>query len=327
MPTALLHNPDCELHDTGPYHPESPERLVAIIESIEGTPLGEQLHWVLADPAQMKWIDAVHTASHRRRIEEACLGDTTTLDGGDTRVCPESYLAALLAAGAGPQALDGIMRGDWHNAFICMRPPGHHATPSSAMGFCLFNNIAITARYAQQEYNLNKILIIDWDVHHGNGTQDAFYADPSVLFFSSHEFPLYPGSGAAEEIGTGLGKGYTINCPLPAGCDLSALLAAIDQKLLPALDHFRPDLVLISSGFDAHKDDPLAHFALTEDDYAILTRKACAIAEQYCRGRLISFLEGGYNLGALARSVEQHLESLVAASSHLASLDAATKAR
>lgn len=318
MPTALLHNPDCELHDTGPYHPECPERLAAIIESIEGTPLGDQLYWVLAEPAEMKWIDAVHTAAHRRHVEEACLGDLVTLDGGDTRVCPESYLAALLAAGAGPQALDGIMRGDWHNAFICMRPPGHHATPSAAMGFCLFNNVAITARYAQQEYNLKNILIIDWDVHHGNGTQDAFYADPSVLFFSSHEFPLYPGTGAASEIGTGLGKGFTINCPLPAGSDLSALLHALDQKLLPALAHFRPDLVLLSAGFDAHKDDPLAHLSLTESDFAVLTEKVCAIAREHCQGRLISFLEGGYNLKALARSVEQHLECLVAASSHLA---------
>ena len=213
--------------------------------------------------------------------------------------------------GAVTQAVDRIIDDTLDAAFCAVRPPGHHALADRAMGFCLFNNVAIGARYAQQRHALSRILIVDWDVHHGNGTQAIFYDDPSVLYFSTHQYPFYPGTGARAETGRGAGAGFTINVPLPAGAGDAELIRAFQEELLPRALTFKPQLILISAGFDAHRDDPLAGLAVTEAGYAELTRIVRGIAEACCRGRIVSVLEGGYNLLALGRSVEAHLRTLL----------------
>jgi acetoin utilization deacetylase AcuC-like enzyme len=216
----------------------------------------------------------------------------------------------LLAVGGALQAVDQVVDRRVRNAFVALRPPGHHAERDRAMGFCLFNNVAIAARYAQQQYGLKRVLIVDWDVHHGNGTQHAFEDDPSVLFFSTHQYPFYPGTGRASERGNGPGLGYTVNVPLAAGCGDQEYIEVFEKILYPAAQAFRPDLVLISAGFDAHREDPLAGMLVTEGGYERMTTIVREIAEQCCAGRLVSLLEGGYNLEALARSVERHLRTL-----------------
>jgi acetoin utilization deacetylase AcuC-like enzyme len=205
------------------------------------------------------------------------------------------------------------MQGRVQNAFCAVRPPGHHAESTHAMGFCLFNNIAITARYLQQRHGLERVAIVDWDVHHGNGTQRTFYEDPSVFFFSTHQYPYYPGTGKADETGMGRGTGFTKNVPLPAGMGDTEYLQIFNTVLRPALKAYRPDVVLVSAGFDAHRDDPLAGMKLTTEGYVALTRVVKEIAGEFCQGRILSCLEGGYNLEALGASVEGHLRELVAA--------------
>ena len=202
------------------------------------------------------------------------------------------------------------MTGKHHNAFVAVRPPGHHATPDRGMGFCIFNNIAIAARYAQKHHQLDRVLIVDWDVHHGNGTQDAFYDDGSVLFFSTHQSPWYPGTGSANETGYADGEGKTINCPLPAGSGRKEILGAFEQTLAPAADEFKPDLVLISAGFDSRAGDPLGNFLLTDTDFADLTKLMLSIADRHCEGRLVSVLEGGYDLAGLGAAVRSHAQAL-----------------
>jgi len=295
-------------HDTGYGHPENANRLRAIRERLEKTvgPRFTKLQRRFANPEE---IESIHAGSYVRALKEFCLNDGGYLDG-DTPVSRASYDAAMLAAGAGIEAAEKIKSGEITSALLLVRPPGHHSLADRAMGFCLFNNIAICARYLQK-IGFAKIAIVDWDVHHGNGTQDAFYSDPSVFFISLHQYPFYPGSGAARETGRGAGEGFTLNVPLAGGSGDSEYRSAFEKIVLPGLDHFAPDFILISAGFDAHRDDPLANMNLTAKSYQWMSAKLLDVAKTHCGGRMISFLEGGYNLGALADSVEAHAETLL----------------
>ena len=297
-------------HDTGPGHPEQPLRLQAICDHVRAVGLWGKLTHLEPSPASLEIITLVHPRAYLEAIEEACRQGPTALDP-DTVAAAGSWPAALRAVGAVTQAVDRLVAGTLDAVFCAVRPPGHHALATQAMGFCLFNNVAIGVRYAQRHHNLGRILIVDWDVHHGNGTQELFYEDPSVLYFSTHQSPFYPGTGAREEIGRGQGVGFTMNVPLPAGAGGAEILRAFQQELVPKALEFKPQLIFISAGFDAHRDDPLAGLAITEAGYAALTRIVREIAASCCRGRIVSVLEGGYNLVALGRSVEAHLRVLL----------------
>jgi len=297
-------------HDTGPSHPERPERLKAICDHLRAVGLWDSLIHQEPKAAPRDTLELVHPSSYIDAVECACREGPVALDP-DTVASPGSWGAALRAVGAVTEAIDAVVSGQLTAAFCAVRPPGHHALADRAMGFCLFNNVAIGARYAQQRHRLERVLIVDWDVHHGNGTQAIFYDDPSVLYFSTHQFPFYPGTGARGERGEGSGTGSTINRPLPAGSGDQALIATFQEGLVPAADRFKPELVLISAGFDAHRDDPLAGLQVTEEGYAELTRIVRQVANAHAGGRLVSVLEGGYHLQALARSVEAHLRALL----------------
>jgi acetoin utilization deacetylase AcuC-like enzyme len=308
-PIGFISHPEYLKHDTGHRHPEEPARLKAIIRHLESS--GTLAQVVRKEPHEpdLDWLALAHTADYIQSIAEACKQGVRALDP-DTYISTDSYHAALLAVGGALLAVDEVMEGTVANAFVALRPPGHHAERERAMGFCLFNNIAIAARYAQKRYGLKRVMIVDWDVHHGNGTQHAFEDDPSVMFFSTHQFPYYPGTGRASERGTGAGLGYTVNVPLAAGCGDSEYREVFENIFYPAAQAFQPNLILISAGFDAHRDDPLAGMTVTEDGYAHMTTVVRDIAERFCEGRLVSLLEGGYNLEALARSVDRHLQTL-----------------
>ncbi len=308
-PTAFVHHPDCLLHDTGSGHPERPERLVAIVRRVEESPLGDALLRITPGPAAERWLRTVHEPAYLELLARTEAGPPARLDP-DTVVSPASWRAARLASGGVLAAIDAVVEGRARNAFVAARPPGHHALADRAMGFCLVNHVAVGARYAQQRHGLERVLIVDWDVHHGNATQATFYADPTVLYFSTHQAPHYPGTGAASEAGTGEGEGLTVNVPLPAGAGDEEVVSAFRERLVPAADAFRPDLVLVSAGFDAHRDDPLAGLALTAAGYGELTRIVVGIADRHAGGRLVSLLEGGYELEALAASVLEHLGAL-----------------
>jgi acetoin utilization deacetylase AcuC-like enzyme len=269
----------------GPGHPESPDRLRAICTQLQSSGTWSRLHQVKPRRAERQWIELIHQGSYVESLEHhSPVKGYASLDP-DTSMSPGTLDAAYLAAGGALAAVDAIMNGDIDQAFCAVRPPGHHAEADRAMGFCFFNSVAIAARYIQQQYGLQRVLIVDWDVHHGNGTQHAFYDDASVLFFSTHQFPYYPGTGGAMETGEGRGKGLTINVPLAGGQG--------------------------DDGFDAHRDDPLASMDLTEEGYGELTSMVASIAKNFSRGRVLACLEGGYHLQALAGSVDQHLQALL----------------
>jgi len=310
-PTALVLDDISRCHLPGENRPECPQRYEAVLKSLTSSSCYPALKLYQPRPATSEEILACHADSYvarvRREIESGC----TRLSTGDTCVCRDSLKAAYYASGAACVAVDAVLSGQAQNAFCVVRPPGHHATANRGMGFCIFNNVAVAVRYAQRHYHIGKVLIADWDVHHGNGTQDIFYADGSVFFFSTHQWPWYPGTGRADEIGAGKGIGTTLNCPFPAGAGRKEIVVeAFQGKLLPAADRFRPELVLISAGFDARHDDPLGGFRLTDDDFAELTAIVLDIARRHAGGRLISVLEGGYNLSGLAAAADSHIRTL-----------------
>lgn len=298
-------------HDTGPDHPERPGRLTAILDQLKTTGLYEQLVCIKPRPCEKQWLLAVHSESYLRHVASVCADGGHYLDSRDTPVSKESYECALLAAGGVLAAVDAVMDRRVRNAFCAVRPPGHHASQGRAMGFCLFNNVAIAVRYIQSKYRLRKILIVDWDVHHGNGTQDLFYSDPTVFYFSIHQHPFYPGSGMASERGSGDAEGTTLNAPMPRGSGGLEYRTVFEKTLKPAALAFKPDFVLVSAGFDAHTDDPLGGMNLTAADFGILTRTVRNIAETCCGDRLVIVLEGGYNLKGLSRSVEMVIREIM----------------
>lgn len=296
-PLLVVTNHVHDRHDTG-EHPESSPRLDAALRGLHRAGLGEVAEHTGSRAATVEEIVAVHDPAYADRLERFCSSGGGALDQ-DTPVVEGSWHTALHSAGAGLLAAESLARGEANAAFVVTRPPGHHAGPKSGMGFCLFNNVAITAR--QLTARGERVLVLDWDVHHGNGTQDVFWDDDTVLFASLHQYPHYPGTGAASETGGPNAPGRTINVPLPPGATGDVFLAAFDTLIAPAADEFRPTWVLVSAGFDAHRDDPLADLSLTAGDFADLTKRVREIAPQ--PGRLILFLEGGYDLDALTNSV------------------------
>lgn len=305
MRTLYYSHPDFLFHNTGPGHPECADRLRSIEKALAAPEFSNLIR--LSPPlGSEQQIRLIHPQLHLDTLLEAMPEQGEYYLDHDTVLSPGSKQAAFRAVGAVCDAVDRVLTGTADNAFCALRPPGHHAEPQLAMGFCLFNNIAIAAEYARRQHRLERIAIIDFDVHHGNGTQAAFYRQPNVLYASSHEMPHYPGTGHPSETGVG----NIINVPLAAGDSGIEFRQKYSNIILPALKKFRPELVLISAGFDAHKDDPLASIGLVEDDFKWLTEQLMAIADSCCNGRIVSALEGGYNLKALAASVAVHVKSL-----------------
>ena len=311
MATGLFYDQLFLDHDTGQGHPECPARLSETINYLTQQPWFDQLVY-LSHPrsADQSIILLNHSLDYIERARRASLQGASMLDSPDVSICDRSYDVALQAVGATLELADRMMAKAIDNGFGLIRPPGHHAEQGLALGFCLFNNIAILARYLQQKYELEKILILDWDVHHGNGTQHSFQEDPSVLYISLHQYPFYPGTGSRSETGEGKGKGSILNCPMNAGALDVDYQLAFQEKILPKIDQFKPDAVLISAGFDAHRADPLAEVCLSTACFGWMTQRMMEVADQYSEGRLISLLEGGYNLQALPRCVAEHLMTL-----------------
>jgi acetoin utilization deacetylase AcuC-like enzyme len=310
--TGLVYHPAYLEHDMGFGHPESPNRLRAIVQRLEESGIAARLVRIEPRKAEDEWITQVHTSNYLASLNrQAPASGRVSLDP-DTAMSSGTLQAAYLAAGGALAAVDAIMAQQVDHAFCAVRPPGHHAEAGRAMGFCFLNNVAIAARYLQKEYGLTRVLIVDWDVHHGNGTQHSFEDDPSILFFSTHQYPHYPGTGRGTECGKGAGEGFTINVPMEAGEGDDDYRAVFQKVLVAAADDFKPEFVIISAGFDAHKDDPLASMGLTESGYAELTEIVAGIAKRHANGRILSSLEGGYNLTALAASVEAHIKTLLA---------------
>ena len=308
MTTALFTHSACLGHDTGPGHPERIERLEAIAEAL-AAPRFDELDRREAPRAGHADLLRVHPAAHVDHVLASVPAEGYGALDADTMVSPGSGEAALRAAGAVVAAIDAVMGGEVGNAFCAVRPPGHHAEADRAMGFCLFNNVAVGAHHARAKHGIRRVAVVDFDVHHGNGTQHIFERDAALFYASTHQMPLYPGTGAEDEQGVG----NICNAPLPprAGSDL--FRKAMERRVLPALEAFAPELLIVSAGFDAHEADPLAELMLTEADYAWATDALVDVAKKHCLGRLVSALEGGYNLDALARSAAIHVERLMAA--------------
>ena len=308
---GVIGHEDYLKHDTGLGHPERPERLRAIHDHLRQTGLMEVLIPFAPRHVDVSWLEKAHTPGHVANVQSRCARGISYMEDFETMICPLSFDIARLAVGATFEAVDAVMNQKADTVFCAIRPPGHHAEYDRSMGFCLFGNVVITARYIQETYGLERIAIIDWDVHHGNGTQHILDRDPSVFYFSIHQYPHYPGTGRAEERGLGPGEGYTLNVPVSAGTDDKGYLRAFDEELMPAMDRFKPEFVIISAGFDAHIDDPLSATRVTENGFAEMTRRVMSIAHDHANNRLISVLEGGYDLGGLSRSVKIHLQTML----------------
>lgn len=311
---AYVYHPDYLLHVPPFEHPESPDRLVAINEHLDAVGLADKMMRVIPDYPDDGEIVRVHDPAYLHRLEMACRRGDLTLDAEDTYINKHSYSIALLSAAGAIAGADAVASGRAERAFCAVRPPGHHATCSEGMGFCLLNNAAIAARYLQARHGVSRVLIVDWDVHHGNGTQSIFLEDPSVFFFSIHENPsfLYPGTGRRWETGKGAGEGTTLNAPMAPGAGDDEYRLAFEQMLGPAMERFRPEFVLVSNGFDAHRDDPLADLQLTDEGFRFMMRFSADLADAYCGGRIVSILEGGYERESLTRCAEIHIRELLA---------------
>jgi len=308
--TVIIYDDIYLKHDTGPDHPENSARIINTIEHLRSANCWQKLDIKKPRAATEAEVSAIHSTSQIEQIAEIARSGGGYLDP-DTYVSSDSYEAALNAAGAPLTAIDLIMDKKVDNAFCLVRPPGHHATPEKGMGFCLFNNVAIAAKYIQSRYSLDRIVIIDWDVHHGNGTQDAFYDDPSVMYFSMHRYPFYPGTGAEEETGKDSGSGFTINIPLSYNTEPQEYLKFFEDILEKRIKPFNPQFILISSGFDAYRLDPISGLSLEASDYNKLTKLTQNIAKDCCNGRIVSCLEGGYHLLDLPKCIEEHLNGLM----------------
>ncbi len=306
MATGWVYDNAFLAHDTGPGHPETASRLRAIVTRLTDGGLLRRLTNITARPAVRAEILANHTAAHWERVKDICRRGSGLLDP-DTPISPGSWEAALLAVGGVLELCDAVLDGKIANGFAAVRPPGHHAETDKAMGFCLFNNIAIAARYLLEQREIKRVLIVDWDAHHGNGTQEAFYRDKHVFYFSIHQFPCYPGSGTPAQTGTGEGERYTLNVPLDPWNGDDEFLAAFTDRLVPAVRDFAPEFVLLSAGFDAHRADPLASLNVSDEGFIRAGLIVRQIADEHCAGRWVSTLEGGYDLNALAVGVENLL--------------------
>ncbi len=310
MATSLIASEKYKDHITGPGFPESPERLDAIINHFKSTGLINELDVVEPVRKDKSFCKLVHDEDYITRVRQACELGAPIVDTVDNPISKDSYDTALLAVGGITEAVDRIFTGKAKNAIALLRPPGHHAEKEMAMGFCIFNNVAIAARYAQQNYEVEKVAIIDFDVHHGNGTQHIFESDPTVMYASLHQYPFYPGTGSSDEIGNGDAKGTTINYPLNHGVGDNEFIDIFDNSLSDKVIKYNPDLILVSAGFDAHRDDPIGGLSVTTKGFYDISNTITDLANEVCDGKIISSLEGGYNLKALAESVEAHLLAL-----------------
>ena len=311
--TGYVYDDRYLLHDPGSWHPERPDRLKAIQASLKDSGVLELLIQLKPYPAPLAWVERLHDPDYIRRFQEACQRGQEIFEVQDCGISPESYEIALLAAGGVMAAADAIMGDKADNAFCAVRPPGHHAERARALGFCFFNNVALGVVYLLENFGLERVAIVDWDVHHGNGTQHLFEADPRVFYLSLHEDPqyCYPGTGYRREEGKGPGKGFTLNLPFPPHSGDEEYLEALRNEGLPRLRQFAPQFVMISAGFDAHAKDPLAQMHLTRSGYREMTRLVLDLAQESAGGRLITVLEGGYNLEVLEECVEDHLRILL----------------
>ena len=310
---AFVYHPDYLLHTPPFEHPESPERLVAVTDHLAAKGLMEKMVSVTPEYPNEADIALVHDPEYLRRLETGCRRGDLTLDAEDTYLNRHSYSIALLSAGGAIAGAEAVLSGNVRRAFCAIRPPGHHADNATGRGFCLLNNVAIATRYLQARRGISRVFIVDWDVHHGNGTQQIFLEDPSVYFFSIHEHPsfLYPGTGRRWETGKGAGEGTTLNSPMAPGAGDAEYRLAFEQMLRPAIEAFRPEILLVSAGFDAHRDDPLADIQLTEEGFRFMTRFVVEMADRHCGGRIVSLLEGGYDLNSVTSSVEAHVRELL----------------
>lgn len=304
--TIIFTHQSAEEHDPGPGHPERSDRIRAVMQVLNSASFAD-LERRESPPADIDQIARIHRREYVTAALDAVPATGYARIDPDTVLSPASGDAALRSVGAAVAAVDAVMAGEATNVFCAVRPPGHHAEPGRGMGFCLFNNVAIAAAHARVAHHVDRVAIVDFDVHHGNGTQAAFWSDPSVMFASSHEYPFYPGTGAEDECG----QGNIHNVPLSSSSGSAEFRRGVERKILPALEKFRPGLILISAGFDAHARDPLASIRLGEEDFAWITRKIVDIAGDCCDGKLVSSLEGGYDLEALSLSVSAHLTELV----------------
>ena len=307
MTTLLIHHPASLEHQTGSGHPERPDRIRAVDKVLAGDAFGS-LDRRLAEKATFEQVALAHPREYVDAIEEAAPQNGSVRIDSDTVMSPGTLEAILRGAGAGVQGVDAVLGGEAKNAFAAMRPPGHHAEKTRAMGFCLFNNAAIAARHAQVKHGIGRVAIVDWDVHHGNGSQDIFWADATVMYCSTHQMPLYPGTGATGERGD---HDTIVNAPLRPGANGEAFRDAFESRILPRLEAFGPELIILSAGFDAHWRDPLANLQLEAQDFAWATKKMMDLAERHAGGRLVSILEGGYDLQGLGESVSAHVQTLM----------------